>query len=243
MKEYFSSSRGLWQGDPLSPSLFIFNEDVIYWALLARSLKKCTFSTTNAIRPSHLFFADDIILFSNAKQRTVLLFMSTLKQNQNTSVHLFNWSTCKSYAARKTPTPRVNLVHAVACFRCGTFPFTYLGAPYWPGQAVQPEFPAFAWQSCFENSRMVKILSDNGRLIFIWHVLTSMPIHLLMATSLPELLLQKLESILSNFFWGSSEYGKKRHWIWWSHLCLLVDEEGLGIKNLRDIFMAMNLKK
>src|SRR4051812_18532921 len=60
---YFEASRGLRQGDPLSPSLFILAEDVLSRALNARMVVLDAYSTTIARCPSHLLFADDIILF------------------------------------------------------------------------------------------------------------------------------------------------------------------------------------
>src|SRR6185295_7746318 len=62
---FFPGKRGLRQGDPLSPFLF-----VIYMELLSRLLKKETSRGTfhyhqhcESLRLTHLIFADDIVLF------------------------------------------------------------------------------------------------------------------------------------------------------------------------------------
>lgn len=75
------------------------------------------------------------------------------------------------------------------------------------------------------------------------HVLSFIPIHILSATSIADLCIRKIESILANFFLGKSEFGKRRHWCKWKELCKPVVEGGLGIRNLRDVRGAIILKK
>jgi hypothetical protein len=75
---YFNSSRGLRQGDPLSPLLFLLVMEV-----LSRMLKKVEsegliqgFSaggnSNSGLRNSHLLYADDTILFCDANMTQLL---------------------------------------------------------------------------------------------------------------------------------------------------------------------------
>ena len=75
---FFKSSRGLKQGDPLSLSLFILAQEVF-----SRGLKKlfvdgrCLHFATSGkgLVPSHLFFADDALIFCRASSYTVSFLM------------------------------------------------------------------------------------------------------------------------------------------------------------------------
>ena len=71
-QESFKTSRGLRQGDPLSPYLFIIGMEVLSWMINQRIERKeiggITLSTT-APALSHMFFADDIFLFGKASMK------------------------------------------------------------------------------------------------------------------------------------------------------------------------------
>ncbi|XP_026410433.1 uncharacterized protein LOC113305633 [Papaver somniferum] len=64
---YFSVERGLIQGDPLSPFIFVIAEDVLSKALsqIVAEKKLLPMVNRNGICPTHIFFADDMFLFCN----------------------------------------------------------------------------------------------------------------------------------------------------------------------------------
>ena len=75
---FFSSSRGLRQGDPHSPYLFIMGMEVLS-ILLRRAvagdfISRCTFRGREgaAFKISHLLFTDDTIIFCKASEDQIL---------------------------------------------------------------------------------------------------------------------------------------------------------------------------
>lgn len=82
----FSPSRGLRQGDPLSPYLFLFIADGLSRIMKneismgrLEELKICR----NAPGVSHLLFADDSLLFFKASEEQALVIREALRAYEN----------------------------------------------------------------------------------------------------------------------------------------------------------------
>lgn len=66
----FNTLRGLRQGNPLSPYLFILRAEVLSHMLTKAEdmgFMQAVRVTRGALSISHLFFADDVFIFCNAK--------------------------------------------------------------------------------------------------------------------------------------------------------------------------------
>ncbi|XP_042501696.1 uncharacterized protein LOC122079360 [Macadamia integrifolia] len=69
---YFGVEKGLRQGDPISPMLFIIAEEVLCRGLselLANNNIKALSGPRGATIPTHILFSDDVFIFSNASIR------------------------------------------------------------------------------------------------------------------------------------------------------------------------------
>ncbi|XP_043717589.1 uncharacterized protein LOC122665498 [Telopea speciosissima] len=80
------------------------------------------------------------------------------------------------------------------------------------------------------------------RLTLLKHVLASMPIHALAALDLPKAVIGKFCGICADFLWGSSEWGKRHHWVSWNKVCTLMMEGGLGVRRLEDVALSLRVK-
>ncbi len=130
---FFPGKRGLRQGDPLSPMLF-----VICMELLSRLLNKETarrpfrfHQHCESLRLSHLIFADDIVLFSRGDVGLVGVLMKCLKQFEHMSGLCVSVGKSSIFLASVPDEEKAALVSATG-FKVGVFPFRYLGIPISP---------------------------------------------------------------------------------------------------------------
>ncbi|XP_075102115.1 uncharacterized protein LOC142177432 [Nicotiana tabacum] len=85
---FFKSSRGIKQGDPVSPTLFILTAEALSRGLnaLHTNLYFCGFGMPKwSPKINHLAYADDMIIFSSSDETSLMLIMQVLKAYEDAS--------------------------------------------------------------------------------------------------------------------------------------------------------------
>ncbi|XP_060170522.1 uncharacterized protein LOC132601460 [Lycium barbarum] len=214
---FFQSSRGVKQGDPLSPTLFIIAAKV-----LSRNLNHLHVVPEfkgfgmPKWRPkiNHLAYADDIIIFTSADVPFMLLIMEILGNYEKTSGRKINKEKSVVYMHENVSAEISITVKIVTGI-------------------VRKDFP-FGWKG--------KMLSVGGREILIKHVLQSMPMHLLSTVNPPDGVIRQMHKMFAQFFWSNTIGGKSRHWVAWTKMCIPTAEEGLGFRSLHDVSLSLYCK-
>ncbi|XP_071909763.1 uncharacterized protein [Coffea arabica] len=85
-------------------------------------------------------------------------------------------------------------------------------------------------------------LPPSRKIVLIKHVLSSIPLHLLVAVSPPKSVLATVERFVANFLWGSDEGGSKHYWICRKDLCAAKEEGGVGLRSMADVVDAFSIK-
>ncbi|XP_040990944.1 uncharacterized protein LOC121238169 [Juglans microcarpa x Juglans regia] len=151
----------------------------------------------------HLLYADDILMFLNGENRSLRQLCSTLSCYERRSWQCISREKFAIFGSPTISSARKRSLVRLTGFAKGNFLVMYLGVPLVRGQLKAGHFDQLivkiranvaGWKA--------KLFSQGGRLIFLNHVLSSMASHLMAVLEVPQIVLKKINSILSTFFWG-----------------------------------------
>jgi hypothetical protein len=245
MHGYFHCTRGVRQGDPLSPLLFCIAEEV-----LSRNISKLVsdgqllplHGPKNAYAPSHCLYADDVLVFCNGRLSNLIALKNLFTRYAMASGQVVNASKSTIYAG-SIPQARVLQIALFLGFSIGTLPFIYLGVPIFKGKpkaiflqhiADKIKTKLAAWKA--------SLLSIAGRVQLVISVVQSMLVYSISIYSWPVSLLKDLERWIKNFIWSGDLDKRKLVTVAWKKVCRPLSEGGLGIRSLITLNEASNLK-
>lgn len=234
---WFKPSRGLRQGDPLSPFLFLFINDVPSRMMI----KACQSHQLNPIclSPggfgiSHLFFADDSLFFLQATLQNCEHLSDLLHTYCSASGQLINADKSSLYFSPNTPWQVTHLLSSILQMRVVSDPGKYLGLPTIWGRSKRSALGYIkevvsrkvqAWKQA--------TLSQSGKETLIKAVATAIPAYPMACFKFPISTCREINSMLSNFWWGNSG-SNGIHWKSWEFLGLPKEQGGLGFRNLQE---------
>lgn len=180
---------------------------------------------------SHLFFTDDLILFSKATKKNCLSIMRVLVDFCTSSGQKVNHSKSKIFFSPHIRAENVSFnENELGMNRTNIFS-KYLNVSIitdgWDKRAFDYIVDKIRIKLSSWNARTLSMV---GRLTLIHSVTSAMPTHLMQCTLLPSRIYTELNKINNNFFWGNSTTSKKLHPIKWDVVSELKHLGGLGIK-------------
>ncbi|KAK2388551.1 hypothetical protein QL285_062226 [Trifolium repens] len=242
---YFTCSRGVRQGDPLSPLLFCLAEDVLSRAitrLVAQGTLHQIKGAGNCLVPSHSLYADDILIFCNGNMNGLRALKDLFTQYALESGQVVSSSKSTIIAGSITPR-RLNLIVQLMNFKLGSLPFDYLGVPIFKGKPTTLHLQPVADKIKQKLSAWkASLLSIAGRVQLVKSVVQSMLIYSISIYSWPTSLLKNLEKSIRNFIWSGDSDKRKLVTVSWKKTCRPYSQGGLNIRSLIQLNEASNLK-
>ncbi|XP_071726527.1 uncharacterized mitochondrial protein AtMg01250-like [Rutidosis leptorrhynchoides] len=176
----FTLGRGVRQGDPLSPFLFILAAEglnILTKAALDNDLFKGIEVGKDKVLISHLQYADDTIFFGEWSRANAMNLMKLLKCFELASGLKVNLHKSCVYGVGCNGEELNLLAHHMGC-QVGNFPFTYLGLPIGSKMSKLND-----WNAVIDkfNNRLsgwkMRSMSFGGRLVLIKSFLSSLPLY------------------------------------------------------------------
>jgi mannosylglycoprotein endo-beta-mannosidase len=242
---YFNCSRGVRQGDPLSPLLFCLAEEVLsrgITRLVSQGILQLIKGTRDVCVPSHSFYADDLLIFCKGYLSGLRALKDLFETYALASGQVINNLKSTIIAGAIAPR-RLDDIIQLLQFNTGSLPFNYLGVPIFKGRPkvihLQPiadkvKLKLAAWKA--------SLLSIAGRVQLVRSVIQSMLTYSISLYSWPISLLRDLERCIRNFIWSGDINKRKLVTVAWHKICRPLTQGGLNLRSLIRLNSACNLK-
>ncbi|XP_071728393.1 uncharacterized protein [Rutidosis leptorrhynchoides] len=238
----FSLGRGIRQGDPLSPFLFIIAAEglnILAKAACEKGLFKGIEVGSDKVPISHLQYVDDTIFIGEWSHANIHSLQNLLKCFELASgLKVYFQKSCLYGVGVEVG--EVNLVASRVGCQVGVFPFTYLGLPIGSKMSKLEDWePVIEKFKCRLANWKMRLMSFGGRLVLIKSVLSSLPLYYFSLFRAPPCVLKLLESVRRSFFWGGADSGSKIHWVKWESVISPYEVGGLNIGSLKSKNLAL----
>jgi hypothetical protein len=231
----FHCRRGVRQGDPLSPLLFVLAADFLQSILNhAKDIGQITL-------PLHLNcdsdfpilqYADDTLIFLNGDLNELSNLKDILSSYAESSGLKVNYAKSMMIPINISEERMEILASSFGC-SIGSLPFTYLGLPL---SSSKPNVADF-WPLVSKCERRLvafsSFLTEAGRLQLTNAVLTALPTFAMCSFLLPKTVINQIDKYRRHCLWrGSDLTSKKPSKAAWPMVCLPKEEGGLGVLDI-----------
>jgi hypothetical protein len=244
--DFFRSERGLRQGCPLSPLLFLLVAEGLSRAIAAekRSGSFPGINISNTLHITHLLFVDDILVFSAGTRGEADNLNNTLKLFSKATGMIINEgkSTLTTSCLSELEKRRYRLL----------FPFEektideglkYLGFTLKPNDYRKEDW---SWLLKKLEKRLSswshKWLSRAGRLVLVKSVLEAIPVFWMSLSWIPKGTLEAARKLSFRFLWSGKKDTNVTPWVRWKRIAVPKDLGGWGLKNIHVFSKALAAK-
>jgi hypothetical protein len=244
--EYFKPQRGIRQGDPLSPYLFVLCMDKLSHLILQaveegkwRGIK----AGKNGPEVSHLMFADDLLLFGVASDNQMKCVLEVLTEFCQLSGQEVSQEKTSLLLSRNVDRGIRNKLIQRSGFSVTNEFGKYLGVPLVGRAPKKHDFQYLIDQVTSKlASWKATQLSFAGRLTLAKSVMEAVPTYPMMSSKIPKACIDEIQKIQRNFIWGDTDQKRRFHAVKWDIVTTPKWNGGLGLRKLDIMNQACLMK-
>ena len=227
----FTPTRGLRQGDPLSPYLFVLCMEKLS-SLISKKVEDGHWKPVSiwrgGLKISHLFFAADILLFARAKVSQIAVIMQVLNDFAEASGLRMNTAKSKALASKSIARSKKERLESTSGISFTGSLGKYLGFNIIQGRVKREHFNSLldrlksklsAWRG--------KLLNKAGRVTLAKAVITTIPSYVMQSVC------DDLDCLVRNFIWSRDGGTRGLNLVNWKTVSMHHSWGGLGIRQAR----------
>ncbi|KAL4295344.1 hypothetical protein GQ457_12G013630 [Hibiscus cannabinus] len=233
----FRPTRGLRQGDPLSPYLFLFCTQGLSALLLKEQAQGKIVgvrASQRGPRVNHLLYADDCILFIKNSEREAQRLQEVLGIYEASSGQKVNVDKSSIFFSKGTSVASKARIQEILLMREELSMDNYLGLPLLVGKNKTDTLGFIPRRVDKRVLGWTKnLLSFGGRETLLKAVAQALPAYAMQVFLLPDCILDPIITTMRRYWWSGK--AKERGWahVAWKKLCTPKGEGGMGFRDLR----------
>ncbi|CAM8952029.1 unnamed protein product [Rhodiola kirilowii] len=234
--EEIKPGRGIRQGDPLSPFIFLICSEWLNIKVKEcqekgklRGVKICR----GAPEITHMLFADDSVFFLRATRENAASLKKILEEYEVLSGQKVNLCKSEIYFGRNVSEDDRRSISDILGVRQVEIMSKYLGLPVAFGHnriELFRDIIGRLWRKM--QGWKEKSLSISGKEVLIKAVIQAMPTYAMSCFKILDSLIKRIVSMISNYWRSNSNGGRGIHWCKYRNLCKDKMEGGVGLKDL-----------
>ena len=245
--EVFTPTRGLRQGDPLSPYLFLLVAEGLS-SMLHGAESRGELEGVRVCRGapviSHLFFADDSLILMHADRRNATNLKNVLDTYCVASGQKLSHDKSSIFFSMNTMVEVKEEVCQILNVMTESLNDKYFGLPALVGAERSDCFRHLVDRVRQRvNGWKEKLLSMGGKEVLIKSIAQAIPVYAMMVFKIPQNICKGISDTISQYWWGDDDEKKRIHWrVWWK-MCVPKNRGGMGFRDLQSFNLALLAKQ
>lgn len=244
---FIKPTRGLRQGCPLSPYIFILAMEFLskqFQLHVERGTIKGIRLTKTAPRLTHVLYADDLMIMGKATTQEAQQTLAILQEFATASGLQVNPNKSTMWFSSQCDENCKEVLFAAFGARPAEANEKYLGIIVSQSNRQQDVTHGILMDKLYSKLAGWKVgmLSFAGRVTLLKSVLASIPVYYMTVAALSLRTITEMNRLFRRFVWGKLETDKYISFVAWGKICEPADNGGLGVRDTKIFKNSLLLK-